>query len=582
MFKGGTAAAGATAEQDLPLSYARTLSWLSLLVIMATSLVLSFFIANSAREALLTRQENFSRLLAENLNHQIYRRFALPTLLAHGRIALRQPSQYERLDQVVQSVVHGLPMERLRIYDFTRVVAYSTSREELGRMGVGPESLDDTLRGGVPKPELISNIPDWRAIFHLPLPSGTFVLRTLYPLRGEPLQPGAEPPIMGALELTQDITSDYEQILLFQGVVVVTCLLSSVIMFALLLMLIQRAERVLADRMAKNRQLENELHSNEKLVSMGRVIASIAHEIRNPLGIIRSSAELLQRRMGKADAGTEIVSDGTKWDYKNTSDIRYWPTQGETLSFYAYAPYTKNGVAIPVAYTKGDGMIMTDYTVPADDAGQVDLMYASALNVAKASPAVKVPLQFKHAMTQVRFKAKAKGDGVFIDVKENGIKLRNLESKGTFTLSAAGAASWSITEGNLTEYTAVFPETKEITNAEAKNLYDADKALILLPQEFAAKTGDGDMTGGTLTISCKIYYKDNNATPQYLFGSADTYADYTVPFSSKKVTGDTEGEEIWKMNKRITYTLTVTGNLEPILFETSVVDWEDSNADMEI
>lgn len=307
MFKGGTAAAGATAEQDLPLSYARTLSWLSLLVIMATSLVLSFFIANSAREALLTRQENFSRLLAENLNHQIYRRFALPTLLAHGRIALRQPSQYDRLDQVVQSVVHGLPMERLRIYDFTRVVAYSTSKEELGRMGVGPESLDSTLRGGVPKPELISNIPDWRAIFHLPLPSGAFVLRTLYPLRGEPLQPGAEPPIMGALELTQDITSDYEQILLFQGVVVVTCLLSSVIMFALLLMLIQRAERVLADRMAKNRQLENELHSNEKLVSMGRVIASIAHEIRNPLGIIRSSAELLQRRMGKADAGTSRI-----------------------------------------------------------------------------------------------------------------------------------------------------------------------------------------------------------------------------------------------------------------------------------
>ena len=36
------------------------------------------------------------------------------------------------------------------------------------------------------------------------------------------------------------------------------------------------------------------------------------------------------------------------------------------------------------------------------------------------------------------------------------------------------------------------------------------------------------------------------------------------------------------MNKRITYTLTITGNLEPILFKTSVVDWEDSNADMEI
>ena len=115
-----------------------------------------------------------------------------------------------------------------------------------------------------------------------------------------------------------------------------------------------------------------------------------------------------------------------------------------------------------------------------------------------------------------------------------------------------------------------------------KILYECGQGTDTASAGVRRKTGDGDMTGGTLTISCKIYYKDNNATPQYLFGSADTYADYTVPFSSKKVTGDTEGEEIWKMNKRITYTLTVTGNLEPILFETSVVDWEDSNAAMEI
>ncbi|MDO5483612.1 MAG: histidine kinase dimerization/phospho-acceptor domain-containing protein, partial [Desulfovibrionaceae bacterium] len=40
---------------------------------------------------------------------------------------------------------------------------------------------------------------------------------------------------------------------------------------------------------------------------MGRVVASIAHEIRNPLGIIRSSAELLQRRTGNADAGTTRI-----------------------------------------------------------------------------------------------------------------------------------------------------------------------------------------------------------------------------------------------------------------------------------
>lgn len=294
-------------ERDLPLSYARTLSWLSLVVILLTSLGLSFFISNSARETLLTRQEDFARQLVENLNHQIYRRFALPTIVANGHIALRRPEQYERLEQVVLSVIHGLPVERLRIYDFSRLVAYSTNKEDLGRAGLSPPNLDKVLEGAAPKSEIIADIPAWQAPFRVPLKEGTFVLRVLYPLRGEPLQPGAEAPIMGALELTQDITGDYEQVLAFQGIIVVMCLLSSVVLFALLLVLIQRSERVLAERMAKNRQLESEIHSNEKLVGMGRVVAGIAHEIRNPLGIIRSSAELLQRRTDKTDAGTARI-----------------------------------------------------------------------------------------------------------------------------------------------------------------------------------------------------------------------------------------------------------------------------------
>jgi signal transduction histidine kinase len=40
---------------------------------------------------------------------------------------------------------------------------------------------------------------------------------------------------------------------------------------------------------------------------MGRVIASIAHEIRNPLGIIRSSAEFLQKRVDKTDPGAARI-----------------------------------------------------------------------------------------------------------------------------------------------------------------------------------------------------------------------------------------------------------------------------------
>ncbi len=248
--------------------------------------------------------------MAENLNSQIFRRFALPTILANGRISLRQPTQYERLDNVVKSVIEGLPVEKLRIYDFSHLVAYSTKKDEIGKTGVAPANLEDVLEGHAAKSEIISRYPHWQAPFHVPLDKGSFVLRVLFPLKGEPISANGkeiEAPVMGALELTQDITDDYERVLAFQGIIVVMCLLSSVVLFGLLLMLIHRAERVLAERMHKNRQLENQIHSNEKLVSMGRVVASIAHEIRNPLGIIRSSAELLQRRAGKTDPGTNRI-----------------------------------------------------------------------------------------------------------------------------------------------------------------------------------------------------------------------------------------------------------------------------------
>ncbi len=295
--------------QDLPLSYARTLSWLSFILILTMSLLLSVFIANSARDTLLTKQEEFANLLGTNLNHQIYQRFAVPTVLAYGRISLKNPVQYERLDTIVRSVMHGLKIERFRIYDFGKVISYSTDNEDLGRSGLAPESVGEILKGNPAKSELISSIPLWEAPLHLPLEPGSFILRTVFPLTGQirDTEGKVTQHVMGVLELSQDITADYSAVIAFQGLIVVTCLFSSVILFVLLIMLIRRTEKALAYRVAANKALEDELHSKEKLVSMGRVIASIAHEIRNPLGIIRSSAEFLLKRQKESDTSSQRI-----------------------------------------------------------------------------------------------------------------------------------------------------------------------------------------------------------------------------------------------------------------------------------
>ncbi len=319
--------AGLSDEKGLSLSYARTLSWLSLLIVLLVSLGLSFFISNQTRATLMDRQEGLAMLLAHNLNNQIFQRFAVPTIREYGHISLSNAKQQELMDSVVRSVIVGLPVSRLRVFEpLSKGITYSTEQGEFGRMDLVPPDIDACLRGEPTKAVIRSDLKLWEIPFNWPLKPDTVQMTVLFPLRGdvflirlvaqEFIAKNMEFPRtehltvvdtpMGVLEVTQDITEDYVQVILIQCAIVVMCLLSSVIMFALLLIIIHRAEFVLQLRMQKNLQLEKELQSTEQLVSMGRVVASIAHEIRNPLGIIRSTAELLQKRVsGTSDKGTQ-------------------------------------------------------------------------------------------------------------------------------------------------------------------------------------------------------------------------------------------------------------------------------------
>ena len=56
------------------------------------------------------------------------------------------------------------------------------------------------------------------------------------------------------------------------------------------------------------RRLEEQLIRQDRLAALGRLSAGVAHEIRNPLGIMKGSAELLKRRFG-GQPGEEGLTD---------------------------------------------------------------------------------------------------------------------------------------------------------------------------------------------------------------------------------------------------------------------------------
>ncbi len=96
-------------ESVKPFKLVKYLAISSLIVILACTVVLSGFISQKAKELLLKKSEQYALLVAENLNHQVFYLFTLPTLISEGEIRLSDPSQHDRLDMVVKIRSTGFP-----------------------------------------------------------------------------------------------------------------------------------------------------------------------------------------------------------------------------------------------------------------------------------------------------------------------------------------------------------------------------------------------------------------------------------------------------------------------------------------
>ena len=274
----------------------------SFIFIFIGAIVLSYLNTHWARKLQLKKNDEYAQLLVSNLNHQIFRQFIIPMSLRYGKIQLRNKSQYERMDTLIRGTLHGYSIEMVNLYDLNDIIAYSFDQELMGIKDIGGHSYQTALMG-VSTSEIEQNGGFWEITLGIPK---TIKVTTFAPLRAEKSLASITGPIIGVIEITQDITDSYRTIFNFQILVVITIMAVMILLFLILLFVVKRGESIIEQRAKEQLRLKEQLNRAEHLSSIGEMVASVSHEIRNPLGIIRSSAELLKKKMASYDASSTI------------------------------------------------------------------------------------------------------------------------------------------------------------------------------------------------------------------------------------------------------------------------------------
>ena len=275
----------------------------SLVIMFTATITISALNAHWVRNILLEKSEEYASLLVENLNHQIISRFILPVIIRYGGIRLRDKDQSQLMDKVVRSTLHSFNVEMVTLYDENNIISYSFDQSRIGQENAGGVHYEKAM-----KKETTSRLIQQGNFLELLFlfPQETKII-TFAPLRTEEqISPDLAGRVLGVVEIVRDVSDDYKKVFKLQGLIIGSCFIIMGILFIVLRFVVKHGERILEARAEEKLKLEEKLHRAEHLSAIGEMTAGVSHEIRNPLGIIKSSAQLLKKKMAKIDAKSTI------------------------------------------------------------------------------------------------------------------------------------------------------------------------------------------------------------------------------------------------------------------------------------
>ncbi len=312
------------AEKAKPYRLVKFFTFTSLVVVFVGALVLSALFIHWTRTINQTKSEDYAKLLIANLNYQVFYNFSIPVVWKFGGIQLHNKEQYDLMDKVVRNAVQGYHVEMVRIYSPSNIISYSYDNSEVGSESVsstafqkallGKTSFKLTQRGsfwgiilGVPKEVKMVAVSPFRAenpTLHFVKGKGIVFAPEM---ESDAEKEDVESPIFGVFEVVRDLTEEYRKIFDFQKLMILSITGVMAVLLLVLRLVVKKREGVLERRAVEQLELKERLGRAERLSALGELTAGVSHEIRNPLGIIRSSAELLRKKMAAYEPGNPVA-----------------------------------------------------------------------------------------------------------------------------------------------------------------------------------------------------------------------------------------------------------------------------------